>query len=62
MNQSNVCNCGSGEEARWVNDARGIPVVKACDACRDEKIKGYRPEIFDNPNYEADENIEPEEY
>ena len=31
-----------------------------CDDCRKEKLKGYRPEIFTDGDYECDEPIEPE--
>ena len=53
-----TCRCGSGEVARWVKDARGIPVAKCCFDCRDEKLKGYRPEIFTDANYYTDEPID----
>jgi len=52
------CNCGSGEPREEVCDARGIFVTFVCDKCREEKLSGFRPEIFDNPNYECDEAIE----
>ena len=44
----------------WENDARGIPLCRVCLGCRAQKLKGYRPEVLSNPNYEADEAIEPE--
>ena len=55
-----ACSCGSGLARDEINDARGIFVAYVCDECRDERLNGYRPEIFENPNYEADEPIEPE--
>jgi hypothetical protein len=52
------CPCGSGLYSAWVNDARGIPLAKVCDKCRAEKLKGYRPEVLTDSNYEACEDIE----
>jgi hypothetical protein len=48
------------EDTWWEYDARGIELCKVCDACRAEKLAMYRPEVLRNPNYEADEDIEPE--
>ena len=56
------CPCGSGEYSEAICDARGIYVARVCDKCKDERLKGYRPEIFTDNQYEADEPIEPEEY
>lgn len=45
----------------WVlYDARGIPCGRICDRCAEETRKKYRPEIFTDSNYHADEPIEPE--
>jgi hypothetical protein len=52
------CNCGSGLNSWWESDARGIPLARVCDACIDEKLAGYRPEVLSDPNYEADEAID----
>ena len=52
------CSCGSGEPRFEVYDARGIFVSFVCNECEEEKIKGYRPEIFENSNYWHDEPIE----
>jgi hypothetical protein len=52
------CFCGSGLYASWVNDARGIPLAKVCDKCREEKLAGCRPEVLTHSNYEADEPID----
>jgi len=46
----------------WEYDARGIPLARVCDDCREEKLKKYRPEVLNDSNYEADEPIEPEDY
>jgi hypothetical protein len=46
----------------YLYDARGIYVAKVCDYCEKEVKSKYRPEIFDDGGYEADEPIEPEDY
>ena len=46
----------------WEVDARGIPLCKVCDDCVDERLAKYRPDVITDPNYWADEPIEPEEY
>jgi hypothetical protein len=58
MNRSNLCNCGSGEPKRPACDARGIFVAYVCDACEQEKLSGYRRDVFTNPNYWHDEPID----
>jgi len=50
-----------GDGSWWENDARGIPLTRVCVKCKKAKLSGYRPEVLSNPNYEADEAIEPEE-
>jgi hypothetical protein len=62
MKTRRPCPCGSGLESVWQNDARGIPLCRTCPACHDNKMSGYRTEVLTNPNYQADEPIEPEEY
>ena len=52
------CPCGSGLTSGWVNDARGIPLVRCCEKCMDEKLSRYRPEVLSDSNYEADEPID----
>lgn len=50
----------------WVEcDARGIPLGgRVCEHCWDEKMarykKQFKEEIFDDPNYETVEPIDPE--
>ena len=51
-----------GEDSWWEYDARGIPLCKVCDLCEETKLSMYRPEVLNNPNYTADEPIEPENY
>lgn len=53
------CPCGSGLEAEAVYDGYSIFLFYACDKCRDKKIAGYRPDIFEK--YETDEQIEEDE-
>ena len=62
MPQHYVCSCGSGKRSYWQYDARNIPICKTCDDCHDTKMRRYRKDVLDNPNYEADEPIEPEDY
>jgi len=56
-----ICNCGSGKESWWENDARGIPLDRVCEDCKTQKLAKFRPEVLTNPNYETDEPIEEEE-
>lgn len=51
--------CGADEWARVEHDARGIPLGYACARCRDELLARYRPDVLTDPNYPADEPIEP---
>jgi len=55
------CDCGSGEPGYWENDARGIPLCRCCNACRKEKLSGYRPDVLTDGGYYADEPIEMDE-
>lgn len=52
------CNCGSGLPSAWTYDARGIELARVCDRCRDRVLAGYRPDVFDDPDYEIDEPLE----
>ena len=57
------CPCGSGEDdVWWEYDARGIPLAKVCKFCKDKKLSVFRPEVLNDPDYYADEPIEPEDY
>ncbi len=49
-----------GDGSWWEHDARGIPLTRVCDECREEKLKEFRPEVLTNANYEANEPIDPE--
>ena len=45
----------------WIEyDARGIPLGRCCDLCRDELRSKFRPDVLTDPNYWSDEPIEPE--
>jgi hypothetical protein len=54
------CRCGSGLESEWKFDARGIELCRACSKCWPEKKKAYRPDVLTDPNYWAEEDIDPE--
>jgi len=51
------CPCGSGEWPNAVHDARGIFVAYVCEQCKKEKLKGYRPEIFTDSNYDTYDDV-----
>jgi len=53
------CPCGSGRPRRALNDARGIFCGYVCDRCEAATRRRFRPEIFTDPQYEADEAIDP---
>ena len=42
------------------HDARGIYLGRVCKRCRLEFLRQFRPEVLSDPNYEADEPIEPD--
>ena len=49
------CSCGSGKPREPLHDARGIFAGYVCDECRAEKMRGFRPEVFRDSQYEADD-------
>jgi hypothetical protein len=55
------CSCGSGLPRYKLEDARGIFCAYVCEGCEKETKAKYRPEVFENASYEADEDIDPEE-
>lgn len=57
-----LCRCGSLRYTYDLHDARGIFVNRVCSDCENEVRSRYRPEIFEDMNYEANEPIEPEDY
>lgn len=52
------CPCGSGRESHELYDARGIYCCRVCSACEEQKRRKYRADIFTNPQYECDEQID----
>ena len=58
------CPCGSGLIRRDLTDARGIFCAIVCDDCEAKKRARYRPDVFNNGSYWADEPIDddPTEY
>jgi hypothetical protein len=58
LNTLRPCPCGSGLGSYWQNDARGIPLCRTCNKCHETRMASYRPEVLNNPNYEATEEIE----
>lgn len=61
LQEATKCNCGSGLDSDWKLDARGIPLAKVCPKCENDKLKGFRHDVLTNPNYKADEPIEPDD-
>ena len=58
-----MCNCDHNKEnSWWVYDARGIELCRVCEKCETAKLAKYRDDVLMNPNYEADEAIEPDDY
>jgi len=57
-----ICNCPaqSGLETSPNYDARGIFLTYTCDRCHAEKMRKYRPDVLTDPNYYADEPIDPD--
>lgn len=53
-----LCTCGSGKHRFALTDARGIFCTYVCDDCEAAKAATYRPEIFTDAAYEADEPID----
>ncbi len=51
------------EEDNWPEyDARGIYLKTVCVACEDVAMLGFRPQVLDDPNYDHEEPIEPDDY
>ena len=50
------CPCGSGEYPGTNYDGYGIFLCYTCDKCQEERLAGYRHDIFER--YECDEPIE----
>lgn len=56
-----ACSCGSGLVTTMQYDARGIPLGRTCRQCHKRRMARFRAEVLFNPNYEAEEPIEPDE-
>jgi hypothetical protein len=56
------CHCGSSRESWELYDARGIYCCRVCTACEERQRSRYRKDVLDNPNYDCDEPIEPDDY
>jgi len=56
------CNCGSGEIRHALIDARGIFCTYVCSACEPDARERYRADIFEDPNYWADEPIDGDDW
>ncbi len=53
------CPCGNSPTYSYpLYDARGIYVARVCDQCEEKKKLSYRPDIFTDSQYWADEPIE----
>lgn len=61
QSKNRLCRCGSLKYPYELRDARGIFVSRVCFDCESEVRSRYRPEIFEDMNYEANEPIEPDE-
>jgi hypothetical protein len=57
-----ACSCGSGKPKEALYDARGIFCCYYCEDCEKEKRSRYRADVLEDPDYIADEPIEPEDY
>jgi hypothetical protein len=52
------CNCGSGLRAEAIYDARNIFLTFACDKCKEQRLRTFRPDVLVDPNYWHDEPID----
>lgn len=53
-----LCRCGSGHLRHALYDARAIFVAYVCARCEATVRGRFRPEIFTDPNYDTDEDVE----
>lgn len=58
MDDFKACGCHAHLSRRPLHDARGIFCAYVCDGCETEVRARYRPDIFTDPAYWADEEIE----
>lgn len=52
------CRHTKNDGSWWEHDARGIPLARVCDKCKDKKLAGFRPDVLTDPNYWTDEPVE----
>lgn len=62
VREPEVCSCGSGRERFALADARGIFCGYACLECEAGKRSAFRPEIFSDSQYEADDLGDDEDF
>lgn len=56
-----TCEHKPGDGSWWEHDAQGIPLVRVCDHCREQKLSRYDPRIFDwYTQADMDEQLEPD--
>ena len=54
-------DCSHEDLYQWNEyDARGIYLARVCEKCVDKRLSGYRSDVLTDPNYWADEDIEPD--
>lgn len=58
----NACtNTNHDADSWWEYDAQRIPLCRVCDACQEDRLAGYRPEILSGYGQsDVDEPIEDE--
>ena len=53
MTEDPLKRCTHKGEHSWIeHDARGIPLCKVCDKCKEAKLSIYRPETLTDPQYD----------
>jgi len=65
--EGRLCPCGSGNPKEPEHDGRGIFLCYVCESCRDEKLRGYRPEVLrpysdDDVNEPVDGEYDPADW
>ncbi len=59
VNRQRLCPCHSLKHYEDIYDARNIYVARVCEDCKEQKLRGYRPEIFTDSQYDTfDEQVE----
>jgi hypothetical protein len=53
------CPCGSKKDSQWEYDGQGIPLCRACEDCREQKLSRYNPKILTSyTQADVDERID----